>query len=214
MSQLIKCKACDADMGIAAEKCMRCGTPNPIVEANKSQTVAYIIGGAAAFLLIGFALYYTSDYQQCYRSMESEKLGYLPLWKIEYIEEKCRDSAFVEKQLNKNTPKVTYNSFFMNEDEGDYGVVVGHKTQDSADSAAKKLCQNTSKSANCKKIIGDNSLCIAYALSPIGGHGAVVTANSKEQVINKAVDTCNKASKKSYIQDCVIAESSAVVCAK
>jgi len=78
MSELIKCEACNADMGITAEKCMTCGTANPIVvdlRNKKKSTYKLIAGAVVAAGLVWFLIDYSSAYNKCLR--EGNKSGLL-----------------------------------------------------------------------------------------------------------------------------------------
>ena len=88
MTGLIKCEACNSDMGITAEKCMHCGTANPrIVDLkNKKQATYKLIVGA--IILIGtiwFLADYFSTYKSCLR--EGNKSGLL---NPSFVEGMCR----------------------------------------------------------------------------------------------------------------------------
>ena len=70
MNQLIKCKACDADMGITAEKCMKCGTPNPkFIAAKNAELAKYQVIGIIFLIFVAIIFFadYMSPYKKCVR---------------------------------------------------------------------------------------------------------------------------------------------------
>jgi len=95
MAGLIKCEACNADMGITAEKCMNCGTANPkIVELKNKQLTTYklIAGGVILIGLIWFMSDYFSPYKRCLR--EGSKSGVL---NPSFVEGICKMAAYKNK---------------------------------------------------------------------------------------------------------------------
>jgi ribosomal protein L40E len=95
MSELIKCKACNANMGVTAEKCMNCGTANPsIVELkNKQQTTYKLIAGIVIIIgLVWLMTDYFSPYKKCLR--EGNESGLL---KPSFVEGMCKMAAYKNK---------------------------------------------------------------------------------------------------------------------
>jgi hypothetical protein len=95
MSGLIKCEACNADMGITAEKCMNCGTANPrVIELKNKQKSTYkLIAGAIVVIgLIWFLSDYFSAYNRCLR--EGNKSGLL---KQSFVESMCKMAEYKNK---------------------------------------------------------------------------------------------------------------------
>ncbi len=88
MSEIIKCLACDADMGITAEKCMKCGTPNPKILEQKKSSQQKLIGiGLIVAIVAGiyFIVDYNSAYNKCLR--EGNKSGLL---NKKFVESMCQ----------------------------------------------------------------------------------------------------------------------------